>query len=118
MDSVSADDCLTEGLQPQPMLGVVPARMNWLHTWDDGTEIVELYLDRARRDGCLVLCEHRAAEENVCTFSWAESGLQGTLWRGKATKRPAAWRERQRDRVTSYLAESLTDLSSRESGPP
>lgn len=103
MDSVSADHGVTEDLGSEPLLGVVPARMNWFHTWDDRSEIIGLYLDRSRGDGCLVLARRHVPEENACTFSWEGDQVKDIVWRGAAADRPRAWRELQRERVQRFL---------------
>jgi hypothetical protein len=105
MDSVSTNRELTEDLGSEPMLGVVPDRMNWFHTWDDHSEIVSLYLDRSRHDGCLVLAARfHLPEENACTFYWSGDQVNGIIWRGTAAARPRAWRDLQRERVQGFFA--------------
>jgi hypothetical protein len=106
MDSVSTDQGSAKDLDSELMLGVVPDRMNWFHTWDDHSEIVSLYLDRSRRDGCLVLVEGRAPDENACTFYWDGDQIKGIVWRGPAADRPRAWRDLQRDRVQGFLGDN------------
>ncbi|WP_335986527.1 hypothetical protein, partial [Glycomyces sp. MUSA5-2] len=73
-------------------------------TWDDRSEIVELYFDANRLDGALVLCVGRAPDEQVATFYWTGSRLGGVVWRGTATGRPQDWRDTQYERVRDYLA--------------
>ncbi len=103
MDSVSADHTRTED-QLEPMLGVAPARMNWVRTRENGSEIVELYLDRSRRDGCLVRCVGDGAEENVGTLQWSASGLGGVVWRGSVT---AQDQENWRIELYRWVEESI-----------
>ncbi|MQM26645.1 hypothetical protein [Glycomyces albidus] len=102
MDSVSTNDDLAE--DPEPMLGVVPARMNWVRTWEAPGEIVELFLDQVRRDGCLVLRVGDGRDERVGTFQATGDRADRIDWRGSATTRPEDWRDRQHGRVNAYLA--------------
>jgi hypothetical protein len=104
MDSVSTNHGATEDLGSEPLPAIVPERMNWFHTWDDRTEVVSLYLDRSRRDGCLVLAARRPfPEENACTLYWSGDQLKGIVWRGTAADRPSAWRDLQRERVQRFI---------------
>jgi hypothetical protein len=73
-------------------------------TWEDGREEVTMFLDEGLGDGWLVLAEGYAAEEHVCTLYWSGRTLHGVIWRGAATDRPQAWRDKQHDRVRDYLA--------------
>lgn len=82
---------------------VVPARMSYDFSWDDGIEVIELYLDPVREDGYLVLVARHVEEEHIGTLYWSGPTLHGVIWRGRASDRSQEWRDCQQSRLRARL---------------
>ncbi|THV29653.1 hypothetical protein [Glycomyces paridis] len=93
----------------EPMLGIVPERMNYAADWRLGLITLELFLDRARGDGYLVLLDGRRAEEHIGTVFLADGKLRGIVWRGSAADRGAVWRADQQTQAARIVTEAFTD---------
>ncbi|MEU6858549.1 hypothetical protein AB0B28_06725 [Glycomyces sp. NPDC046736] len=105
MPSLSGTAEPWEAREAEPMIGgIVPDRMNYVADWRTGLTTTELFLDRSRGDGYLVLLDGRRPEEHIATVFTIAGRLHGIVWRGSADHRDAPWRAGQYEQAAHTIA--------------
>lgn len=93
----------------EPLLGIVPARMGYVRDWRENGETLELYLDRRKGDGYLVLASSKFQGEHAATIFHLGETLRGIIWRGLASDRSGTWKAAQQSRIAAAVAREAPD---------